>query len=227
MWQVSLQQYCHDACQISRRHISISFTTFDTDVPKSHGVSKPCESPQPDDHSAALISQLEEALEQSDLNAEMEACPPGLGPVSRQSETASWASTVACSQTPDACVDQVGDSEWSWRGVYWFHLVRLSICVQNRVCSVSSTILARSISYLHTLSSHFRRCVECWFLWQIIKFEILAISLNLHLRLCLLWLGIQYESIVWVIMGWWGVSSECRHSSCSSFNSLWSSDTIW
>ena len=32
---------------------------------------------------------------------------------------------------------------------------------QNCVCSVSSTILARSISYLHTLSSNLRRCVTC------------------------------------------------------------------
>ena len=31
------------------------------------------------------------------------------------------------------------------------------------------------------------------------------------------WLGIQYESTVWVIMRWRGVSSEHRHSSCSSY----------
>ena len=47
------------------------------------------------------------------------------------------------------------------RGVYWFHLVRLSICGQNRVRSVSSTILIGSISYLHTLSSNFRKYVAC------------------------------------------------------------------
>ena len=47
------------------------------------------------------------------------------------------------------------------RGVYWFHLVRLSVCGQNRVRSVSSTILVGSISYLHILSSNFRRCVAC------------------------------------------------------------------
>ena len=35
--------------------------------------------------------------------------------------------------------------------------VRLSVCGQNRVCSVSSTILIASISYLHILSSNFRR----------------------------------------------------------------------
>ena len=47
------------------------------------------------------------------------------------------------------------------RGVYLFHLVRLSVCGQNRVHSVSSTILIKSISYLHILSSNFRRCVAC------------------------------------------------------------------
>ena len=37
------------------------------------------------------------------------------------------------------------------RGVYWFHLVRLSVCGQNRVRSVSSTILAHiCISYQAT-----------------------------------------------------------------------------
>ena len=30
--------------------------------------------------------------------------------------------------------------------------------------------------------------------------------------------GIQYEMIVWIIMGQWGILSECRHSSCSSFS---------
>ena len=35
------------------------------------------------------------------------------------------------------------------RGVYWFHLIRLSVCGQNSVRSVSSTILIGSISYLH------------------------------------------------------------------------------
>ena len=33
----------------------------------------------------------------------------------------------------------------SWRGVYWFHLVCLSICGQNHVYSVCSTILTGSI----------------------------------------------------------------------------------
>ena len=55
-------------------------------------------------------------------------------------------------------------------GVYWSHLVRLSPCPsvrqsisrQHRVRYVSSTLLTRSISYLHILSSNFR-CVTCNF----------------------------------------------------------------
>ena len=49
----------------------------------------------------------------------------------------------------------------SWKGAYWFHLVRLSVCGQNRVRSASSTILAGSFSYLYILWSNFRRCVAC------------------------------------------------------------------
>ena len=37
-----------------------------------------------------------------------------------------------------------------------------SICGRNRVCSVSSTILAESIAFLHVLSTNFKRCVSCW-----------------------------------------------------------------
>ena len=57
--------------------------------------------------------------------------------------------------------------------------VRLSVCGQNRVRSVSSTILIGSISYLHILSSNFRRCVACNARFKIQKFEILANFLNL------------------------------------------------
>ena len=52
----------------------------------------------------------------------------------------------------------------SWKGgilVSPCPSVRLSVCGQNRVRSVSSTILIGSISYLHILSSNFRRCVAC------------------------------------------------------------------
>ena len=86
----------------------------------------------------------------------------------------------------------------SWKGVYWFHLVRLSVCGQNRVRSVSSTILIGSISYLHILSSNFRRCVVCNVCFKIQKFwRILEIC---NFDLVFFWLGIQYDSMVWVIM---------------------------
>ena len=48
--------------------------------------------------------------------------------------------------------------------------VRLSVCGQNRVRSVSSTILIGSISYLHILSSNQRRCVTCNASFKILKF---------------------------------------------------------
>ena len=71
----------------------------------------------------------------------------------------------------------------SWKGVYWFHLVplsvRQSVCGQNRVRSVSSTILVGSISYLHILLSNFKRCGACKACFKFKKNEILANSLNL------------------------------------------------
>ena len=58
--------------------------------------------------------------------------------------------------------------------------VRLSVCGQNRVRSGSSTILVGSISYLHILSSNFRRCVACNACFKIFgeffKFVILTLS---------------------------------------------------
>ena len=86
--------------------------------------------------------------------------------------------------------------------------LRLSVCGQNRVRSVSSTILIGSISYLHILLSNLRRCVACNARFKIQKFVFF-------------WLGIQYDSMVWVIMRRRGVSSERRRSSCSSLNWCW------
>ena len=56
---------------------------------------------------------------------------------------------------------------------------KMSICGQNRVRSVSSTILIGSISYFHILSNNFRRCVTCKGCFKIQNFEILANSLDL------------------------------------------------
>ena len=91
----------------------------------------------------------------------------------------------------------------SWKGgilVSPCPSVRLSICGHNRVRSVSSTILVGSISYIHILSSNFRRCAAYKVcitftnttFWQIIWF--------CNFDFVFFWLGIQYESVVWVIM---------------------------
>ena len=60
--------------------------------------------------------------------------------------------------------------------------VRMSVCGQNRVHSVSSTILIGSFSYLHIASSNFSRCVACNVCYQIQNFKILA---NYICGLCL------------------------------------------
>ena len=57
--------------------------------------------------------------------------------------------------------------------------VRLSVCGQNRIRSISSTILIGSISYLHILSSSFRRCVACNVCFRIQQIEMLANYLKL------------------------------------------------
>ena len=53
--------------------------------------------------------------------------------------------------------------------------VRPSVCLASRVRSVALTVLVGSISYLHILSSNFRRCVACKVSCKIPKFEFLAI----------------------------------------------------
>ena len=62
--------------------------------------------------------------------------------------------------------------------------VHLSVYGQNRVRSVSPRILIGSISYVHILSSNFRRWVSCNVRFKIQQFEILANFLNLELWLC-------------------------------------------
>ena len=95
-------------------------------------------------------------------------------------------------------------------GVYWFHSVRPSVRLSVRpascVRSVAPTVLVGSISYLYILSSNFRRCVECNVFCKISRFEFLAIFKICNFDFVLFWLGIWCESLVWVIMGWQGVS---------------------
>ena len=77
------------------------------------------------------------------------------------------------------------------KGVYWFHFVRLSVrpsarlsdCGQNGVRSVSSTIVARSISYLHIyqptsedVSRLLCKSSKIWIFGNFLTFAHLALS---------------------------------------------------
>ena len=113
----------------------------------------------------------------------------------------------------------------------------LSVCGQNRVRSVSSTILVGSISYLHILSSNLRRCAACnvcsiikrlKIFGKFFKFVTLTLSssyfgsnLIQNFDIVFFLLGIQFDSIVRVTMRRLGVSWERRRSSCSSYITMW------
>ena len=81
--------------------------------------------------------------------------------------------------------------------------IRLSVCGQNCVRPVSSTILARSISYLHISSSNFRMCVVCKIFFNIKIIESFGKFFKfVTLTLSCFDLGSNMSwSIVWVIMG--------------------------
>ena len=82
-----------------------------------------------------------------------------------------------------------------YTGVYWFHIVRLSVWGRNRVRSVSSTILTGPISYLHILSSNFRRCVVRNVCFKLKTNEVLANSLKFVTLSCFDWDPIWINSM--------------------------------
>ena len=96
---------------------------------------------------------------------------------------------------------------------------------ENRVRSVASTLLDGFFPYLVQMITSMGRCVACCDLWTWpissrsfdLDFEnrVRSVTFSVLDRL-FFWLGIQYDSIVWVIMRRRGVSSERRLSSCSS-----------
>ena len=104
----------------------------------------------------------------------------------------------------------------NWRGVYWFHLVRLSDGGQNNVFSVASTILAGSISYLHILSSNFRRCVACkvyfnikiWNFGKFFKFVTFESKANGITGLCTMCFN-QMCGVIGLLMNWGWVKHIC------------------
>ena len=97
--------------------------------------------------------------------------------------------------------------------------------LENRVLSVASTVLGGFFRYLVQMITSMRRCVACDDLWPWLissrsfdlDFEnrVRSVTFSVLDRL-FFWLGIQYDSIVCVIMRPRGVSSERRRSSCSS-----------
>ena len=102
--------------------------------------------------------------------------------------------------------------------------------LENRVLSVASTVLDGFFPYLVQMISSMRRCVACDDLWPWpissrsfdLDFEnrVRSVTFSVLDRL-FFWLGIQYDSIMWVIMRRRGVSSERRRSSYSSFAMVW------
>ena len=97
---------------------------------------------------------------------------------------------------------------------------------ENRVCSITFSVLDRLFPYLPQMINTITGCVTCLVYNKILKFQFFA---NFS-AFILFWLGIRYElvnsmdlgfkmnwSILWVIMGRRGVSSERRSSSCSSW----------
>ena len=99
--------------------------------------------------------------------------------------------------------------------------------LENRVRSVASTVLDGFFPYLIQMITGLRRSVACDDLWPWpissrsfdLNFEnrVHSVTFSVPDRL-FFWLGIQYDSIVWVIMRRRGVSSERRRSSCSSLS---------
>ena len=101
--------------------------------------------------------------------------------------------------------------------------------LENRVLSVASTVLDGFFPYLVQMISSMRRCVACDDLWPWpissrsfdLDFEnrVSSVTFSVLDRL-FFWLGIQYDSIMWVIMRRRGVSSERRRSSYSSLSQM-------
>ena len=106
----------------------------------------------------------------------------------------------------------------------------LDLDFENRVHSVTFSVLYRLFPYLPQIITTIRGCVMCKVYNKILQFQFFAnfsnfsaFTLKKNLQFCLysfhiFWLGIWYESIVWVIMGRRGVFSEHRRSSCSSLH---------
>ena len=109
------------------------------------------------------------------------------------------------------------------RGVYWYHLVRLSVCPSvDRI--VSALYLQEySLDPFHICTSYQETSEDVSHVMPVSKLKDVKfwqIFKNFNFDFVFFWLGIQYDSIVRVIMRRRRVSSERRHSSCSSYISV-------
>ena len=104
------------------------------------------------------------------------------------------------------------------RGVYWYHLVRPSVCPSvDRI--VSALYLQQYLSDPFHICTSYQATSGVSRVMPVSKFK--NLKFWQFFKICnfdfvFFWLGIQYDSMVWVIMRRRGVSSERRRSSCSS-----------
>ena len=123
---------------------------------------------------------------------------------------------------------------WLWKScplcnVFSSRSIISIFATNNRVRSVTFSVLDRLFPYLPQTITIIRGCVTCKVYIKILKFQFFGNFSNFS-AFTLFWLGIRYKlvnsmdmgfkmnwSMVWVIMGRRGVSSERRHSSCTSF----------
>ena len=84
----------------------------------------------------------------------------------------------------------------SWKGVYWHHLVRLSLC--QSVDRIVSALYFQQYS-----SDPFHICTSYQATSEGVS-RVMPISKFKNLHFVFFWLGIQYDSMVWVIMRRWG-----------------------
>ena len=90
-------------------------------------------------------------------------------------------------------------------GVYWFHSIQPSVRPSLILCPLCGAYSSGRILFiLYILSSNFRRCIACKVSCKIWNFgNVFKIC---SFDFVMFWFGIWCESLVWVIMGQWGVS---------------------
>ena len=104
-------------------------------------------------------------------------------------------------------------------GEYWYHLVRLSVCPSVDRNASALYLQQYSSDPFHICTSYQATSEGVSRLMPVSKYKNLKFwrfFLICNFDFVFFWLGIQYDSMVWVIIRRRGVSSERRRSSCSS-----------